>query len=181
MFYNMGGQGPSPFVVHIGSLVTDLKPFVIGLQSSIIIIPVNVLIVQIFRNFRKNEKEKRETSYDVNEDELEVNKVLEREDEYVVEGVKIENQNPREGNLPYCFIYVAYGICFLASAASIFFTLLYSIQWGKGTAEFNRMGHCYGNVIPPISITSPANQSSPCRSRVCTVYEECTRLRGGGL
>ena len=119
MFYNMGGQGPSPFAVHIGSLVIDLKPFVIGLQSSIIIIPVNVLIVQIFRNLRPKKKE--EASDDTNKGD-------------VVKGIQIENQNAPKGKLPYCFIYVAYAICYLASAASIFFTLLYSIQWGKETS-----------------------------------------------
>ena len=119
MFYNMGGQGPSPFAVHIGSLIIDLKPFVIGLQSSIIIVPVNVLIVQIFRNLRPNNKKPKEkTSQDANEEEV----------------VQIENQNPPKGKLPYCFIYVAYAICYLASAASIFFTLLYSIQWGRETS-----------------------------------------------
>ena len=122
MFFNMGGQGPSPFAVHIGSLVIDLKPFVIGLQSSIIIVPVNVLIVQIFRNLRpKNKKPKKEASQDANK-------------KYIVEGVQIENQNPPKGKLPYCFIYVAYAICYLVSAASVFFTLLYSIQWGKETS-----------------------------------------------
>ena len=119
MFYNMGGQGPSPFAVHIGSLVIDLKPFVIGLQSSIIIIPVNVLIVQIFRNLRPKKKE--EASDDTKKGD-------------VVKGIQIENQNAPKGKLPYCFIYVAYAICYLASAASIFFTLLYSIQWGKETS-----------------------------------------------
>jgi hypothetical protein len=106
MFYNMGGQGPSPFAVHIGSLVIDLKPFVIGLQSSIIIIPVNVLIVQIFRNLRpKNEGEKNE---DKNEKD-----------------VDDEKPDLPKGKLPHWFIFIAYAICYLASAASIFFTLLY--------------------------------------------------------
>ena len=113
MFYNMGGQGPSPFTVHIGSLVIDLKPFVIGLQSSIIIVPVNVLIVQIFRNLQpKNETPKR----------------------HEARGILIENKNPPQGKLPHCFIYIAYALCYLATAASIFFTLLYSIQWGKETS-----------------------------------------------
>ena len=113
MFYNMGGQGPSPFAVHIGSLVIDLKPFVIGLQSSIIIVPVNVLIVQIFRNLRpKATKVKLESSGDN----------------------VVEAKRTKEKKLPHWFIFVAYGICYLASAASIFFTLLYSIQWGKETS-----------------------------------------------
>lgn len=62
MFYNMGGEGaPSPYAVHIGSLVIDLKQFVIGLQSSILIIPVNVALVQIFRNLRPKVRKEKKT------------------------------------------------------------------------------------------------------------------------
>ena len=109
MFYNMGGQGPSPFAVHIGSLLIDLKPFVIGLQSSVIIVPVNVLLVQIFRNLKsKNTKRNGDNScknVDTNAAE--------------------EKQNVSKEKLPYWFIFIAYAICYLASGASIFFTLLY--------------------------------------------------------
>lgn len=114
MFYNMGGDGPSPFAIHIGSLVIDLKQFVIGLQSSIIIVPVNVAIVQIFRNLRPKQS---------------------KEDIYTEETEDSQNKEDEEpkpkGKLPHWFIYIAYLLCYLASAASIFFTLLYSIQWGK--------------------------------------------------
>ena len=137
MFYNMGGQGPSPFAVHIGSLIIDLKPFVIGLQSSVIIVPVNVLIVQIFRNLRpKKEKPQRTAVYEVEKDGDggEKNGDFAGKDENIVEGVHIENHKIHKGKLPHCFIYLAYAICYLASAASIFFTLLYSIQWGKETS-----------------------------------------------
>jgi hypothetical protein len=114
----MGGQGPSPFAVHIGSLVIDLKPFVIGLQSSIIIIPVNVLLVQIFRNLQSK---KTDSSCKITNNKIE-NKLKE------------ETKQAPKGKLPHWFIFIAYAICYLASAASIFFTLLYSIQWGKETS-----------------------------------------------
>ena len=113
MFYNMGGQGPSPFAIHIGSLIIDLKPFVIGLQSSVIIVPVNVLLVQIFRNLRPKKS-----------------KISAVDNEHKTQG---KPQAPK-GKLPHWFIFIAYAICYLASAASIFFTLLYSIQWGKETS-----------------------------------------------
>ena len=125
MFFNMRGQGPSPFAVHIGSLVIDLKPFVIGLQSSVIIVPVNVLIVQIFRNLRPKLKK------------LKKNKVGaegEQKTVLILPNIEVENQNPPQGKLPHCFIFFAYALCYLASAASVFFTLLYSIQWGKETS-----------------------------------------------
>ena len=123
MFYNVGGQGPSPFAVHIGSLIIDLKPFVIGLQSSIIIVPVNVLLVQIFRNLRPKNK-KSQKKEDKNENE-ELGQVISDTE---------EDRKPPAGKLPHYFIYVAYALCYLASATSIFFTLLYSIQWGKETS-----------------------------------------------
>ncbi|XP_028402707.1 polycystic kidney disease protein 1-like 2 isoform X2 [Dendronephthya gigantea] len=115
MFYNMGGDGPSPFSIQIGSLVIDLKQFVIALQSSLIIVPVNVAIVQIFRNLRPKPSKK-----DIYKEEKEDNNEKEES----------AGEKPK-GKLPYWFIYVAYLLCYLASAASIFFTLLYSIQWGK--------------------------------------------------
>lgn len=36
-----------------------------------------------------------------------------------------------KGKLPHWFLYVAYALCYITCAACIFFTLLYSIQWGK--------------------------------------------------
>ena len=117
MFYNMGGEGPSPFAITIGSLIIDMKPFVIGLQSSIIIVPVNVVIVQIFRNLRPKEEKN--------------SKPCSAEDE---PGTESQEKKPPKGKLPHWFIYIAYALCYLASAASIFFTLLYSIMWGKETS-----------------------------------------------
>lgn len=115
MFYNMGGDGPSPFSIHIGSLVIDLKQFVIALQSSLIIVPVNVAIVQIFRNLRPKQSKKDKYSEETETDSQDK-----------------ENEEAKpKGKLPHWFIYIAYLLCYLASAASTFFTLLYSIQWGK--------------------------------------------------
>ena len=131
MFYNMGGHGPSPFAVHIGSLIINLKPFVIGLQSSIIIVPVNVLIVQIFRNLRpKQPKQEKSNKKEESDEEAKSNENVPD----VVPDIQVEDQSSPQGKLPHCFIYFAYALCYLASAASIFFTLLYSIQWGKETS-----------------------------------------------
>ena len=115
MFYNIGGQGPSPFAIKIGSIVVDLKPFIIGLQSSVIVLPVNILLVQIFRNLRP--KRKKEDTDDNGQTQN-------------PNGVKIQdlNQQQPKGKLPHWFIYIAYAISYLTSAASIFFTLLYRLE-----------------------------------------------------
>ena len=115
MFYNVGEQVSSRNSVHIGSLVIDLKPFLIGIQSSLIIVPVNVLLVQIFRNLRVKKTEKKSKIHEKQRD---------REEEV----------QTSKGKLPHWFIFIAYAVCYLASGASIFFTFLYSIQWGKETS-----------------------------------------------
>ena len=129
MFYNMGGEGPSPYAVHIGSLVIDLKQFVIGLQSSVIIIPVNVALVQIFRNLRP--KDSKEQTHEDNKPETE-NEGDERKKKIGWQ----ENGGGRssKGKLPHWFLYVAYVLCYLTSATCVFFTLLYSIQWGESVS-----------------------------------------------
>ena len=93
MFYNMGGQGPSPFAVHIGSLVIDLKPFVIGLQSSVIIVPVNVLIGQIFRNLRPKKSKTEKIDVEIEGGER-------------PPYIQVENQRPPQGKLPHCLLFL---------------------------------------------------------------------------
>jgi polycystin 1L2 len=79
-----------------------------------------VLLVQIFRNLRPKKTK-------VEPENSEVHNNVENK-------IKEDKPQVRRGKLPHWFIYPAYALCYLASAASIFFTLLYSIQWGKETS-----------------------------------------------
>ena len=124
MFYSIGGDGASQLLIHIGSLVIHLKPFIIGLQSSVIILPVNVAVVQIFRNLKPKAKKEYGDTQDINS--------LEDGD---IHGERVgqmeEKRQASNGRLPYWFTFIAYALCYVASAASVFFTLLYSIEWGS--------------------------------------------------
>ena len=50
MFYQVGGESDPATTIHIGPLTFSPAQIGIGIMSSLIIIPVNILIVGIFRN-----------------------------------------------------------------------------------------------------------------------------------
>ena len=78
----------------------------IGIQSSVISIPINVLVVFIFRNIKHAQPSH---VYVVNSD---------------------TSTGKPSGFLPRFFLYVAWAICLLVSVTGAFFTILYSMQWG---------------------------------------------------
>ncbi|XP_048576826.1 uncharacterized protein LOC5521481 isoform X2 [Nematostella vectensis] len=69
MFYNTGGETNENYVIHIGSLSFDLRQMIIGLQSSLIVFPVNFALVHVFRSIRKEENEPVNKFKDVTADE----------------------------------------------------------------------------------------------------------------
>lgn len=104
MFYNFGT--PPGDAVQIGPLKVSLTQIKIGIQSSIVAIPVNVLVVTIFRQLKA-----KETGND--------------EDD----GAK------RRGCLPHWFVYVAWFICTMATLTSAAFIVFYSLMWGAETSN----------------------------------------------
>ena len=56
MFYQTDDTSSSDNGVHVGPLVFSLKQLWIGFISCLVILPVNLLIVYIFRNVRPKEE-----------------------------------------------------------------------------------------------------------------------------
>lgn len=112
MFYQFDAEETSN-AFQIGPLIFSWKQIIIGIQSAVLVVPVNVLIVFIFRNIRS--KHDVTHAYDTNTD----------------------NPNPAgEGTrksackLPRFFLYVGWAICILVSMTSAVFTIFYSMMWG---------------------------------------------------
>ncbi|XP_078351373.1 polycystin family receptor for egg jelly-like [Oculina patagonica] len=103
MFYQFSDKPTHSF--KFGPLVLSLRQIMIGIQSSFIAIPVNLLTVTIFRNV----KPFFETSHDTKSP------------------VAVENTS---GQLPRCFVLVAWVVCILVTLASSAFTVFYSLSWG---------------------------------------------------
>ena len=115
MFYNIGGE--SVGAIQIGPFKFSSRQIVIGVQSSIIVAPVNVLIVFLFKSSRTKEKkaDKCKESYQVQQ--------------------LIDEVNGKGCMLPHFCIYMAWFLCFMTTVTAAAFTLFYSLMWGKEVAE----------------------------------------------
>ena len=102
MFYQFDQTPTDTF--KFGPLTMSWTQIKIGIQSSVISIPINVLVVLIFRNIKQ----------------------VQPSDVYVVDNDTTE----ASGRLPRFFLYVAWAMCVLVSLTGAFFTILYSMEWG---------------------------------------------------
>ena len=104
MFYQFGEDEGDTF--KLGPLEVGWTQVIIGIQSSLVAIPVNVLLVLVFRNTKE---QRTEGSGDV--------------------------VTKKKSCLPHFFVYVAWMLCLATAVTSATFTFLYSIQWGKSTSD----------------------------------------------
>ena len=107
MFYQFGAAPTDTF--QIGPLKLSWKQIKIGIQSSIVAIPVNVLVVTIFKNIKQR---------NIGGDNS-----------------RSENRVKSPGCLPHFFVYVGWIICTLAALAASAFTVFYSLMWGRETSN----------------------------------------------
>ena len=112
MFYQFGAEETSN-AFQIGPLILSWRQIIIGIQSAVLVVPINVLIVFIFRNIRP--KQDVVHTYDTNSDES----------SSTGEGAR------KSGcKLPRFFLYVGWALCILTSLTSATFTVFYSMMWG---------------------------------------------------
>ena len=115
MFYNIGGE--SDGAIQVGPFKFSWRQIVIGVQSGIIIAPVNIIIAFLFKSSRP--RKKRSEKYQSTDG---AQRLL---DEMTDSGCM----------LPHFFVYLSWFLCFCATMAAATFTLFYSLMWGKETSE----------------------------------------------
>ena len=124
MFYEfVPGHDQNQGSLRLGRLVLSLRQLVIAVESLLVVIPLNLLIAGIFSRV-KSENDVRQQRYNVKR-HLSIHLVTQK-------------TRLRKGYnlvLPYCFVYLAWLLCFLSSAMSATFIIFYSLQWGKGISE----------------------------------------------
>lgn len=141
MFFEVGG-GTQDTTVKLGPIQLSWSLIMIGIQSSIIVMPVNVLLVTIFRKLAPKEQKTKEYE-EGTEIESNAEKVIESEQDE-----KDEMEEPKDNTtedssntkkkkflFPYWCIYVAYILCFVSCITCAFFTLLYGFTFGKEKSE----------------------------------------------
>lgn len=146
MFYQMGGEGEKSTMIEIGTYEFDLRVFIIGIQASLIVFPVNFALVQIFRNVRPKEvKQKRNTETTEKQEEVFADisrcssaqtlqnassetKIIEDKEDNSEKGSN--TMKKKKNGLPHGYVYLAWALCFLSSVTSAVFTVFYSLSWG---------------------------------------------------
>lgn len=111
MFYNFGAAPKDSF--QVGPLKMSWTQIKIGIQSSLVAIPVNVLVVMIFRNVKQKS---RENVFDIRAEET-------------------EEKEKVPGCLPHFFVYIGWILCILTSLTAAAFIVFYSMMWGKDTSN----------------------------------------------
>lgn len=146
MFYDLGNK-EATMMVSVGSFQLDFRTFIIGLQASVIIFPVNLALVQIFRSVRPK-KPKQRTYKEAGDDTNYFSDIsrcsfmeslpkafskecfIEKEDDAKAEGEQRGKDKKKRKGLPHFFVYFAWVLCFLASVSGAVFTVFYSLNWG---------------------------------------------------
>jgi len=112
MFFNLSGEAEG--TIKIGPLKISMRQVIITLQSCWIIVPINFLIVAIFKNSKPTVGKCRGKVYKVTEE-----------------------QGPDDDDKPlhHVFVYFAWFLCFATAIASATVVFFYSLIWGKETAD----------------------------------------------
>ena len=126
MFYELDLQNDTKQgTLKLGSLVLNLRQLIIAVESLLVVIPVNLLIVGIFSHTKSSiEKEDQiQRKYSVTRP-LSIHKVT-----------RSRMGAGQRRTLPHYFTFFAWILCFLSSATSATFVIFYSLQWGKDISE----------------------------------------------
>lgn len=111
MFYQFGEESKDSF--KLGPLVISVTQIIIGIQSSLIVVPINLLIVFFFKSAKpKDDSDTRQQR----------------------DNASSEDKKKKSG-LPHFFVYIAWFLAISASLTSAAFTFFYSMMWGRETSN----------------------------------------------
>ena len=100
MFYQFSERPTHTF--KFGLMVLSWRQIMIGIQSGLITIPVNMVIVTIFRNVKA----------------------------YHGPNLTSSPGKQKAFRLPHCFVFIAWSLCMSVTLTSSAFTVFYSLSWG---------------------------------------------------
>ena len=119
MFYKTGENETPINSIKIMGFSFSIRQVSIGVMSSLVVFPANIIIVTIFRKAKP-----KENRYTVKTDSEDIDNVD------IETGGERKKAPPKKG-LPHWFVYVAYAIAFLAVATSASFVIIYGMEFGS--------------------------------------------------
>ena len=118
MFYLV--VGGSEEVIQIGPLQMSLRQLVIGIESSLIVAPLSIIITALFR-YRKAK-----TNGEEEDDDKGDNRSSKKSS---------ARYKKKQFLFPHAFVYVAWFLFIVTTASAATVTVFYSLQWGKEIAD----------------------------------------------
>jgi len=115
MFYNIGGE--SEGAIQVGPFKFSWRQIVVGVQSGLIIAPVNILIAFLFKSSRP--RRRKGCKYK----------------EYYQAQQLVDEMRDTGCILPHLCVLIAWFLCFSTTLTAATFTVFYSLMWGKDVAE----------------------------------------------
>ena len=135
MFYNTDGE--SDGAIRVGPFKFTWRQIVIGAQSGLIVAPVNILIVFLFRSSRPRNKLEENYKVAANSSHL------------------VEKMRKSSCALPHFCIYIGWFLCVVTSLTGATFTIFYSLMWGKELAE-QWLASVFTSLSEDVFFTQPA-------------------------
>ncbi|XP_038057433.1 location of vulva defective 1-like isoform X2 [Patiria miniata] len=124
MFYSVDSLEGKPvcpsFRLALGPYTLTSQQLYVGAVSSLIVFPINVVIIQIFRRARRSSEAPTLNG-----------KLVEFASQYGQTVGRFQQQ----GSLPHCSVYLGWFLIFLSVLVGGLFVVLYSLQWGKKRSE----------------------------------------------
>lgn len=121
MFYEVGKYETPKNAIRIMGFSFSIRQVSIGIMSSLVVFPANLIIVTIFRKVKPKENRYTLKNENVSTDNIDVEAGEETEG---------QKKPPAKFALPHWFVYVAYGVAFVATCTSATFVILYGMQFG---------------------------------------------------
>ncbi|XP_068673513.1 polycystin-1-like [Montipora foliosa] len=120
MYYKVGENQTPQNAIRIMGFSFSIRQVSIGIVSSVVVFPVNLIIVTIFRKARP--KANRYTAKPQGT----------RADDVDIEAAEDEKKpvTSKQPGLPHWFVYIAYGLAFVATCASASFVVMYGMEFG---------------------------------------------------
>ena len=135
MFYQTDPSSSQDGVLKVGPLSFSLQQLSIAISSSLVVLPVNLFVVWIFRNVRPKKSEKNKQPELSSEKATKYRLRTADPEKNVRETQKNDKTSKKRSSLPHWMVYVAYILIFLACSVSAAFTVFYGLTFGKAKSE----------------------------------------------
>ena len=119
MFYRVAENETPKYSIRIMGFSFSIRQVSIGIVSSLIVFPANLIVVTIFRKAKP-----KENRYTVKTEGSAL-------DDADIEAAKEKNKAPMTFALPHWFVFIAYGIAFVATCTSASFVIMYGMEFGS--------------------------------------------------